>query len=509
MEAMKKSKSNYALLMAALLIGGFFTTLATSTINIALPNLMTHFNTNLDTVKWAMTGFMLATGIIAPITCFLGEKFSYRRMYLISILGFTLSSIFCALSWNIQSLITFRILQGLFNGLAVPTTMSIIYQVVPKEKQAFSLSLWSLSATVAPAIGPTLSGWLIQSFDWHAIFLMNIPIGIIAILFIYKAIPYYKLNPPEGFDLPGFSTCLAASILLLTAFSEVSHWGWASYKTILFLSAGIIILAIFIFRELTAKNPILNLSIFKYKGFTFSVIIRSIVTMGLYAGSLLTPLFLQNAQHVSALNAGLVMLPASLAMAVSTVIVGKLYNRLDPRILLVSGVISMAVGSFFLAHLTLETSHTYIVLCMTFRNVGIALSLGTVTMTGMSSLDKKVSGSGSSINNWVAQSIGCLSIGIFTSLLTYQSKQHAADFVNTGAALKMGKDLVANTAFVMGVNDVYFISAIIMVIALPLCFLLKKEDKPVPDKRSNNLQEDRKNLNSRTDLNRSFSEDMI
>jgi len=135
----------------------------------------------------------------------------------------------------------------------------------------------------------------------------------------------------------------------------------------------------------------------------------------------------------------------------------------------------MAIGSFLLSHLSLETSHTYIILCMILRNAGIAFTLGTVTMRGMASLDKTVAGNGSSINNWVAQSIGCLSIGIFTSLLTYQSKQHATDFVNTGAALNMGKDLVASQAFVMGVNDVYFISAIIILIALPLCFLLKKE----------------------------------
>ncbi|MDF2986414.1 MAG: drug resistance transporter, EmrB/QacA subfamily [Eubacterium sp.] len=513
METVEKNNLNYALLMAALLIGGFFTTLATSTINIALPVLMEHFNTTLDTVKWSTTGFMLATGIMAPITCYMGEKFSYKRIYFISIIGFTISSIFCALSWNVQSLIAFRILQGLFNGLAVPSTMSIIYQIVPRNKQAFSMSLWSLSATVAPAIGPTLSGWLIQSFNWKAIFIMNIPIGIIAALFILKAVPYYKLNPPQGFDLPGFSTCLAASILLLTAFSEVSHWGWTSYKTILLLISGIVFLGIFIFRELTVKNPILNLSIFRFKGFTISVIIRSIVTMGLYAGSLLTPLFLQNAQHVSALDAGLILLPSSLAMALCTIIVGKLYNRIDQRILLIFGVICMAAGSFALSHLSLETSHIFVVICMTFRNAGIAFSLGTVTMLGMSSLDKKVSGNGSSINNWVAQSIGCLSIGIFTSLLTFQARQHAADLVNTGAALKMGKDLISNTSFVMGVNDVNFISAIIMLVALPLCFLLNKDksggEKLVQDENSKGLKGNLENLNSQPGFNSSVSENTI
>ncbi len=479
MEMVQNEKQDYRLLLASLLIGGFLTTLGTSTINIALPILMEHFNTNLDMVKWSTTGFMLATGIIAPITCYLGEKFSYKRIYLVSIVGFTLSSIFCALSLNIQSLIFFRILQGLFNGLALPTTMSIIYQVMPREKQAFSMGLWGFAATTAPAIGPTLSGWLIQSFNWRAIFLFNIPIGIIAIILIIKAIPYYKLNPPEGFDFLGFLTCVISGISLLTAFSSISQWGWVSYKTVSLLIIGFFFLALFIYRELTAKNPLLNLRIFKNRDFSISVIIRSIVTMALYSGALLTPLFLQNAQHISTLDAGLILLPPAIAMAICTIIVGKIYNRMNPQILARIGIIFIAIGSFFLSRTTLETTHIYIIVSMTFRNIGIALSLNAVTMMGMSALDKKVSGAGSSVNNWLAQSIGCLSIGLFMSLLSYQTKQHVADFVNSGAVLEMGKDLVATTSFVMGVNDIYFISVIIVLLALPLSFLPRKDNSNI------------------------------
>ncbi|WP_313563329.1 MFS transporter, partial [Ruminiclostridium cellobioparum] len=220
METIEQKKSGYGLFMTAVVTGAFLMTLASSTINIALPYLMEHYNTSLDTVKWAMTGFMLATGIMAPITCYFGEKFSYKRTYLISIIGFTICSLLCALSWNVQTLIAFRILQGAFNGFAVPSTMSIIYQIIPRKKQAMSISLWSLSAMLAPAFGPTISGWLIQNFSWQAIFIMNVPIGIIAALLVIKAVPYYKLNPPASFDLVGFSTCLTASVLLLTAFSE-------------------------------------------------------------------------------------------------------------------------------------------------------------------------------------------------------------------------------------------------------------------------------------------------
>ncbi|OPX42653.1 putative multidrug resistance protein EmrY [Ruminiclostridium hungatei] len=475
MENTEQKEPGYGLLMVAIVTGAFLMTLASSTINIAVPYLMEHFNTGLDTVKWAMTGFMLSTGIIAPVTCYFGERFSYKTTYLISIIGFTLCSLLCALSWNIQSLVAFRILQGAFNGFAVPSTMSIIYQVAPRKKQAMAISLWSLSAMLAPAFGPTISGWIIQNFNWKAIFLMNIPIGIVAIILVVKAVPYYKLNPPAGFDLLGFSACLTASVLILTAFSEAAQWGWTSKETISFFSAGLVLLAVFIFREKHARNPILNFEIFKYKGFTISVIIRSVITMGLYAGSLLTPLFLQNAQHISALDAGLVLLPPSLAMALCMLVVGRLYNRVDPRIFVVGGIISMAAGSYLLSQLSLESSHIYIIMCMTLRNVGIAFATAPVTNLGMSSLDRKLAGNGSAVNNWVAQSIGCLSIGIFTSLLSFLAKQHAVDLSQADTAVHMSKVLLNDKAFVMGINDVYFISVIIVLIAIPLCFLFKRE----------------------------------
>ncbi len=143
----------------------------------------------------------------------------------------------------------------------------------------------------------------------------------------------------------------------------------------------------------------------------------------------------------------------------------------------------MAVGSYLLSNLTLDSSHTYVVLCMMLRNIGIAFATSPVTNIGMSSLDRKLVGNGSSVNNWVTQSIGCLSIGIFTSLLTFQAKQHAVDLVKTGDALKLSKELISDKSFVMGINDVYFISMVIVLIAVPICFLLKKsnphEKKPV------------------------------
>ncbi|MDT8718181.1 DHA2 family efflux MFS transporter permease subunit [Clostridium sp. 19966] len=458
--------------ISSLFLGTFLTALGISTINLALTDLMKNFNTDLDSVKWTVTAFMLATGTIAPITGYLGEKFSYKKLYLVSLIGFTIASLLCVFSWNIQSLIAFRILQGAFNGLATPATMSIIFQVIPRKKQPLAISFWSLCAMLAPALGPTISGWLIETFNWKAIFLVNIPIGILAILMVVKSTPYYKLNPPKGFDMPGFITSLVASLMLLTAFSEGDAYGWLSSKIVLLIVGGIIILSIFIKIELTSSRPALNLKIFKFKGYSRSVIVRAVINMSLYAGTLLTPLFLQNAKHISALETGLIMLPPSLIMALFMLVVGKLYNIMDPRILVIAGIIFMALGSFKMSYLTIDTSNAYIITWMIVRNIGIAIGSMPVTNIGMSSLNRKLSGNGSAVNNWVSQGVGSLAIGIFTSLLTMRTTQHIKELSN----LNITPSLIANKAFVMGVNDVYFISFIIILIALPLSLLLKKEE---------------------------------
>lgn len=147
-----------------------------------------------QTIQWVLTGFMLATGVIAPVVGYFGNRFSTKRLYMIALGGFVLCSILCALSWSEWSLIAFRVLQGAFSGIIMPTTMSIVYQAVPKERQATAISLWGLSAMLAPAVGPTLAGFIVHVGDWHWLFWLNVPIGVVALLAVARFIPYYRLT---------------------------------------------------------------------------------------------------------------------------------------------------------------------------------------------------------------------------------------------------------------------------------------------------------------------------
>ncbi|GFZ84878.1 MFS transporter [Paenibacillus marchantiophytorum] len=457
--------------MIAIFFGSFVSILSMSTINIAIPILSEHFQTDLSKIQWTITGFMLASGTIAPITGYFGERFSYKRLYALALVGFTVFSFLCAISWDATSLIAFRIAQGAFSGLIMPATMTIVYQVIPRDKQPIAISLWSLSAMMAPAIGPTLSGWLLQNWSWHWLFLMNIPVGLVAIFLVLKLIPYYRLSVPKKFDLIGLLTVVISSLSLLVAFSQGHAWGWGSSKVIGLFALGFVVLLLFIWRELTVESPLLNIRLLRNTRYSLTLIISSIVTISLYSGTFLTPIFLQNIQHVTPLDTGLILLPASLAMALCMPIVGKLYGILGPRVLMFSGIALIAVGTLTLSWLSVDVSRSYILFWMIVRNIGIALATMPASNAGMEQIPRTMSGHATSISNWVRNVFGSFAIALFTSVLSSKTASHTTELVSSGIKDKV---VIGTHAFTMSVNDVYLLATFIVIVALPLTLFIKK-----------------------------------
>jgi EmrB/QacA subfamily drug resistance transporter len=466
--------------MIAIFFGSFLTILSISMINIALPVLMEDFHTSLNTIQWTLTGFMLSLGTVAPLTGYLGDKFGYKKVYLMAIIGFTIFSLLCGLAWSALSLIIFRIIQGIFSGLVLPATMTIIFQVVPKQKQAYAVSLWALSAMLAPAFGPTISGWLIQYFSWNWLFLCNVPIGILAIILIIFMIPNYRISVAKSLDLLGLITVVLSSLSLLVALSEGHAWGWTSWRITGLILFGLLNLALFIWRELKASEPLLNLRVLKNARYTITLVTTTIVTVSLYSGTFLTPLFLQNVQHVTPLDTGLILLPASLAMAISMPLVGKLYTWVGPRMLSIPGVLLIALGTLALSWLSTSTPHVYIIIWMAVRNLGIAMTTMPTSNAGMEEISPILSGHASAISNWVRNVFGSFAIALFSSMLASYVPTHAVELAKQGVGSKQTIQLLS---FTMSVNDVYLVATIISLIALPFTFLVgkqstKKVDKP-------------------------------
>jgi len=455
--------------LTAIIAGSFLTVLNLSTINVAVPALMQHFQADLSLIQWTITGFMLAMGITAPLAGYAGERFSTKKVFTASLIGFTICSLLCATATTPLLLIIYRILQGAVTGLVGPTAMTIVYQVIPRHKQAVGISLWSLAAMLGPAIGPTLSGWLLQHLDWSWLFWINVPLGVVAVVLSILWIPSYKLSSSQSFDAIGLVTVLAGSLSLLIAFSEANSWGWLSAKTVLLLAAGAILIVLFIWRERKASAPLLNVRVFGYTRYTLTLIIATIITVSLYSGTLLTSLFLQNVERLSPLQTGLVLFPASLVMALAMPVVGKLYVRFGPFWLISIGVTMISLGTLALGWLSVDTSPAYIACWMTVRNVGFSLTMMPASNAGMQSIPKEWAGHGSSMSNWVRNVAGSFSVAFFTGLLTSRTGVHTEALAH-GAAANDPTKLLAMT---MSVNDVFFVAAWIGIVGLPVAFLLR------------------------------------
>lgn len=217
-------------------------------------------------------------------------------------------------------------------------TMTIIFQVIPIERHSSPSACGRCPQWLPSAIGPTFSGWLLQYASWHWLFLINIPVGLVAIILTQLLIPYYRMNVPKSFDVPGLITVVTGSLALLTAFSQGSSWGWGSWRTLLLIAAGIVLLLLFVLRELRTEVPLLNLRVFQNLRFTAMLCIYSLVTVAMYAYTYLTPLFLQTVQGATTLKTGLILLPSSILLALLSPVVGKLYPKFGPVKLISAGI---------------------------------------------------------------------------------------------------------------------------------------------------------------------------
>jgi drug resistance transporter, EmrB/QacA subfamily len=461
-------------IMIAIFFGAFLSILGISTINVALTIFMQDFHSDLSTVQWTLTGFMLSLGTIAPLSGYLGDKFGYKNVYLYAMIGFVIFSLLCGFSWNAGSLIAFRIIQGIFTGLVMPATMTIIFQIIPKERQPFAVSIWGLSGMLAPAFGPTLSGWLIQQFNWRWIFFMNVPIGIVAILFIIAMIPDVRIGAVKLLDKLGLTAVVLSSVSLLLALSEGRQWGWDSGKVLGLFGFGALMLIIFIWHELRTENPLLNLRVFSNYRFSITLVANTIITISLYSGTLLVPLFLQNVQAITPMDTGLILLPSSLVMALAMPLAGKLYPRIGAKWMTIGGLVLIIFGSYEMTHLHTDSSHFYVIFWMAVRNLGVSFAAAATSTAGMEEIPPQMVGHASSVTNWVRNVGGSFAIALFTSLLASHTITHVAELTQSGAE---NAKVIPLFAFTLSVNDVFTIATYIAVIAIPFTLVIRKQAK--------------------------------
>jgi EmrB/QacA subfamily drug resistance transporter len=422
-----QSDNSWIVPLAVLIVGMFMSVLDTSIVNVAIPKMQTALSASPDDIEWVVTGYTLVLGMVVPLSGWLGLRLGLTRLYVISMVGFALGSGLCGLAWNLDSMIAFRVLQAIPGGVLPVATMTLLFQIVPPARIGTAMGMYGLGVVVAPAIGPTLGGALVEYVDWRLIFIINVPIGILGTIAAVMIFPQIKPTKWPRLDLLGFITIAYAMFALLLAFSEGGDWGWTGYRVLgLFVTAALS-LGLFVIIENEVDNPLVNLAVFRSFPFCLSLVLLSITITGLFSGLYFLPQFLQVVQGLQELDSGLVMLPAALVMVVLMPVAGRIFDLIGPRYPVMIGLAILAYGSYLMAGITVDTPRGDIEMWLAIRNVGIGLGMMPIMTAGVSSLPGALTSAGSSVNNVMQRVSSSVAVAVFGSLNSIEGAQMSAD----------------------------------------------------------------------------------
>ncbi|KAA0801634.1 MFS transporter [Staphylococcus argenteus] len=506
-EKIKKEHKNFIFgegvsrgkILAALLFGMFIAILNQTLLNVALPKINTEFNISASTGQWLMTGFMLVNGILIPITAYLFNKYSYRKLFLVALVLFTIGSLICAISMNFPIMMVGRVLQAVGAGVLMPLGSIVIITIYPPEKRGAAMGTMGIAMILAPAIGPTLSGYIVQNYHWNVMFYGMFIIGIIAILvgFVWFKLYQYTTNPKA--DIPGIIFSTIGFGALLYGFSEAGNKGWGSVEIETMFAIGIIFIILFVIRELRMKSPMLNLEVLKFPTFTLTTIINMVVMLSLYGGMILLPMYLQNLRGFSALDSGLLLLPGSLVMGLLGPFAGKLLDTIGLKPLAIFGIAVMTYATWELTKLNMDTPYMTIMGIYVLRSFGMAFIMMPMVTAAINALPGRLASHGNAFLNTMRQLAGSIGTAILVTVMTTQTTQHlsafeeeldktnpmvqdhmrelASQYGGQEGAMKVLLQFVNKLATVEGINDAFIVATIFSIIALILCLFLQSNKK--------------------------------
>jgi EmrB/QacA subfamily drug resistance transporter len=428
-----------------LIVGMFMSVLDLSIVNVAIPSIRADLGATIDSVQWISTAYSLTEGVMVPASAWLGVRFGLKRLYIALIVLFTLASLLCGLSTGLGGLIGARILQAIPGGVLPVTCMTILFRIVPKERLGAAMGMYGLGIVVAPGIGPTLGGYLVEHVDWRVIFFINVPVGILGAIAAAVVLKELPREPSKPFDFIGF-LCIAGSLFsLLLALEEGDHWGWTSFPTVMLFLAAATLMALFIVVELEVEHPVLDLRVFRNWPYVNSLLLISTMSIGLFAVLFYVPSFLQDAQGWSPMNTGLTLLPQALVMALLMPFAGLLYDRIGARWPAVVGLTLTGSGILLLSRINIDITRGELILGMVVMAAGMAIGMMPIMTGGLSRLPAEVSDSGSAFNTLTQRVSSALGLALMTVLVTENSAQFMADrsTLLPGSGPAVDPDLVA------------------------------------------------------------------
>ncbi|MGW8120339.1 DHA2 family efflux MFS transporter permease subunit [Staphylococcus xylosus] len=481
--------------LLAMIFGMFIAILNQTLLNVALPKINTDFNISANTGQWLMTGFMLVNGILIPISAYLFNKYSYRKLFLVAMTLFTIGSLVCGMSGSFTVMMAGRVLQAIGAGILMPLGTNVFMTIFPPERRGAAMGTLGIAMILAPAIGPTLSGYIVENYHWNVMFYGMFIIGLVSLAISYIWFRVYQVTTNPKADIPGIIFSTIGFGALLYGFSEAGNNTWSSPIVVISLIVGVIFIIAFVIRELTMRVPMLSMEVLKYSGFTLTTVINMIVTMSLFGGMILLPLYLQNLRGFTPIQSGLLLLPGALIMGVMGPIAGKLLDTIGIKPLALVGTAIMTYATWELTKLNMNTTYGHLMLIYIIRSFGMSFIMMPIMTAGMNSLPQRLISHGNALSNTLRQLAGSIGTALLVTVMSTQSTQYAAgyaqDLDKTNPFLKdrlqemaqtMGGEQLATSqilefvqklASINGVNSAFLIATALSALAFILSLFLK------------------------------------
>lgn len=494
------------IILIAVMLGTLMQVIDTSIVNVAIPQMMGNLGVTMDQIGWVSTGYIIANVIVLPLTGWLASTFGRKRYMATSIVIFTVASFFCGTSRTLNELVFFRIIQGAGGAALLSTAQATMMEIFPPYQLGMIQAIYGVGVMVGPTVGPTLGGWITDNYSWPWTFFINIPIGIVAtilvILFLHDSKHKHAYG---GVDFVGIGLLAMGLGAMQVVLEKGNREGWFESSMITWLSiASVLALTIFVLWELRIPHPAVNLRVLKNRGFTAGTIFGTVLGFGLFGGTFVLPIFLQQMRHYTAQQTGMILLPGALATAVVMPIVGKMVSRFSARNLVAIGAVGFGVSTFMLSTITMDTGPEHMFWPLILRGASMGFLFVPLTLATLKGLHGKEMADGTGFFNLSRQIGGSFGIAILSTFLSHRTAMHRAVLVeriniynsvalerlhafqgylqSMGAPLSVARrqaltimdKTVQGQAAILGFEDVFRLAAIVMIVAIPLLLLFKK-----------------------------------
>ncbi|ARK29613.1 DHA2 family efflux MFS transporter permease subunit [Halalkalibacter krulwichiae] len=463
------STTNYnkTTIVALLLAGSFIAILNQTLMITAIPPIMAEMNVTANSAQWLTTVFMLVNGIMIPISAFLLNRYTTRQLFIAAMSIFAFGTLVAGVAPNFEVLLLGRVIQSTGAGVMLPLMTTVFLMIFPINKRGAAMGLIGLVISFAPAVGPALSGWVTGNYSWRLLFFIILPIALIDILIAVFALKNVTEVTKPKVDVLSIVFSSLGFGGLLYGFTSAGNHGWSDMITLITIGVGVLSLFLFVTRQLKLEQPMLEFRVFKYSIFPFAVVIGMISFMGLIGVETLIPLFMQNMREFTAFEAGLALLPGALITGLLSPIIGRVFDKVGAKWLVLVGLTILTLSSFSFTNLGLETSFAYITIMYSIRMFGLALVMMPIQTAALNQLPKKLIPHGAALDNTMRMTAASVGTAILVTIMT------------TSATSAQQQPAIAHPD-IYGANIAFIVLAVLTLGTLILSFFIKY-DKPATE----------------------------